>query len=102
MSSTLPRPTVATLSPPMCALASFSKSAQVLKRLSCLTNKKDGCDIMRATGVISSRLRMMLGAGNHVGNDIEIVAGKRATQAPKTGNHFIEDQQQPVFVTNLA
>ena len=53
MSSTLPNPTVPTFRVPGFALASFSKSAQDLKRLFSDTNRKDGTSISRATGMMS-------------------------------------------------
>jgi hypothetical protein len=53
MSSTLPNPRVATFRVPGFALASFSKSAQDLKRLFSATSRKDGPSISRATGMMS-------------------------------------------------
>ena len=53
-SSTLPKPSVATLSVPGFAFASFSKSAQVLNRLLSATKMNEGAWIRTATGMMSS------------------------------------------------
>ena len=37
-----------------------------------------------------------LGKGDHVGNDVEQFGGKICAKAPKTGDHFIENEQYAV------
>ena len=43
-----------------------------------------------------------LGAGDHVGGDIELIGGEGAAESAEAGDDLVEDQQDIVLVADLA
>ena len=42
-----------------------------------------------------------LGAGDHVGDDVELLGGEGGAEAAETGDHLVKNQQDAVFGTDL-